>query len=193
MTGAAVCHQTIRLVLCMHRALSFANKLGTRQVLDPPAQCLFLRLHPRRGPWFRLGGLAYAEVADAVRGRQGAGRRWACGAPGACGRGRCANPSPDPTPHERACRPLAGPGGGCAICVMQDVGKPILACYLTWRETCFCCGPESAQAADCQAIAPTVACGMLLYLCALSQTSCRKSWVAQPLMPFLCRIYQHPA
>lgn len=39
-------------------------------MLDPPAQCLFLRLHPRRGPWFRLGGLAYAEVADACAAAQ---------------------------------------------------------------------------------------------------------------------------
>ena len=28
------------------------------------AQCLFLRLHPRRGPWFRLGGHAYSEVPE---------------------------------------------------------------------------------------------------------------------------------
>lgn len=39
--------------------------LGYAQALPAAAQCLFLRLHLRRGPWFRLAGLAYSEVADA--------------------------------------------------------------------------------------------------------------------------------
>ncbi|KAK9819580.1 hypothetical protein WJX81_006116 [Elliptochloris bilobata] len=36
------------------------------RVLPAATQCLFLRLHPRRGPWFRLGSLAYSEVGDAA-------------------------------------------------------------------------------------------------------------------------------
>jgi hypothetical protein len=39
---------------------------AARQALPVAAQCLFLRLHPRRGPWFRLGALAYSEVPDAA-------------------------------------------------------------------------------------------------------------------------------
>jgi hypothetical protein len=34
------------------------------QALTAPAQTLFLRLHQRRGPWFRAATLTYAEVPD---------------------------------------------------------------------------------------------------------------------------------
>lgn len=36
------------------------------QILPQPAQCLFLRLYQRRGPWFRQNALEYPEVGDAA-------------------------------------------------------------------------------------------------------------------------------
>ncbi len=36
------------------------------QALPNPAQCLFLRLYQRRGPWFRQPTLDYPEVGDAA-------------------------------------------------------------------------------------------------------------------------------
>jgi hypothetical protein len=36
------------------------------QELPAHAQCLFLRLLPRRRAWFRLGSLSYVEVPDAA-------------------------------------------------------------------------------------------------------------------------------
>ncbi len=38
--------------------------MGRLLSLSPPAQCLFLRLLLRRGPWFTQSGLSYSEVAD---------------------------------------------------------------------------------------------------------------------------------
>ena len=40
--------------------------IGVLQVLPQPAQCLFLRLYQRRGPWFRQHALEYPEVGDAA-------------------------------------------------------------------------------------------------------------------------------
>lgn len=36
------------------------------QELPPPAQCLFLRLYQRRGPWFRQAAFEYPEVGEAA-------------------------------------------------------------------------------------------------------------------------------
>lgn len=38
--------------------------MGLLLSLSPHAQCLFLRLLLRRGPWFAQAGLAYPEVGD---------------------------------------------------------------------------------------------------------------------------------
>lgn len=132
-------------VMCMHRALSFANKPWYQQALDPPAQCLFLRLHPRRGPWFRLGSLAYAEVADAAAAAQALANAGLAGLLERAGAASAQTLYPDPTPHEHACRPLAGPGR-CACLSCRTLGS-LLGMLLTWRETCTCCGPDNAQAA----------------------------------------------
>jgi hypothetical protein len=40
--------------------------MGVLQVLPQPAQCLFLRLYQRRGPWFRQHALEYPEVGHAA-------------------------------------------------------------------------------------------------------------------------------
>ena len=38
--------------------------VSTVQALADEAQCLFLRLFLRKGPWFRLGTLSYSELTD---------------------------------------------------------------------------------------------------------------------------------
>lgn len=42
------------------------NLMDRYQLISLPAQSLLMRLFARKGPWFRLKGIEYAEVPDAV-------------------------------------------------------------------------------------------------------------------------------
>eukprot|EP00887_Chlorella_sp_A99_P003277 scaffold9.g3277.t1 len=88
--------------------------------LPPPAQCLFLRLLQRKGPWFRLDTLSYSEVPDVAAAaaqleaaglaRQAA-PAWAEAATAAAGAGAAAAPAagPEAAAPKAAEAPLSWP------------------------------------------------------------------------------------
>lgn len=86
------------------------------KALPVPAQCLFVRLFQRQGPWFRLGALCYPDVPSV---------RDAAAALAAASVAALVEPGAHAAPHCRPRGALPGPGDLAGVLALPELGAAL--------------------------------------------------------------------